>query len=167
MNEIARATELLRQAWRGEPGKRAGWPGPSLDALLDGVDAEQAAARPIAGAHSIWELVLHLAVWDEVCARRLRGEAVDQTTGSPGDWEEVGAKTPEAWREALARLTRAQDELLAALAALAPTAFDEPSPGRSWSQYTQAHGTLHHDLYHAGQIALLRKALERAPESGA
>ena len=167
MNEIARATELLRQAWHGEPGKRDGWHGPSLDKLLDGVDAVQAAARPIAGAHSIWELVLHLAVWDEVCARRLRGETVDKTTGSPGDWVEVGATTPAAWQAARERLTRAQDELLAALAALDSAALDAPSPGRSWSQYTQAHGTLHHDLYHAGQIALLRKALARAPETGA
>jgi hypothetical protein len=167
VNEIERAVELLRQAWRGEAAGGAGWHGPSLDALLADVDAERAAARPIPGAHSIWELVLHLAVWNEVGARRLRGATVDKTTGSPGDWVEVGATTPAAWREARARLTRAQDELLAALAALPPAALDERSPGRTWSQYTQAHGTLHHDLYHAGQIALLRRALERAPEAGA
>jgi uncharacterized damage-inducible protein DinB len=159
-SEIERMSALLRQAWRGEPGKRDGWHGPSLDALLDGLDAEQAAARPIAGAHSIWELVLHLAVWDEIAARRLEGETTDMTTGSPGDWVETGATTPEAWRAALARLRRAQDALLAAVERLPPAALDQLSPGRAWTQYTQAHGTLHHDLYHAGQIALLRRALE-------
>jgi uncharacterized damage-inducible protein DinB len=150
---------LLRQAWQGEPGRDDAWHGPCLRKLLDGVTAADAARRPLASTHSIWELVLHIAVWDEICARRLGGELVEATTGSPVDWPAVGETTDEAWRGALARLARAQATLAEAVESLGDASLEESAAGCSWTNHRMIHGTLHHDLYHAGQIAYIRRAL--------
>ena len=159
MNEIGRLIELLRQAYEGEPGREDGWHGPSLRKLLVDVTAEQAAGRPVADGHSIWELVLHIAVWDEICARRLRGERVPATTGSPEDWPAVGETTEAAWQLVLQRLASAQRALIKTVHGLRESVLDEPAAGCQWTNYLMIHGTLHHDLYHAGQIGLLKRAL--------
>jgi uncharacterized damage-inducible protein DinB len=159
MSETARVAALLRQAWDGEPGHDAAWHGPSLRKLLEGVTAAQAANAPVAGAHTIWELVLHIAVWDEICTRRLRGEVIRATTGSPEDWPPVGALGAEAWRDVVARLERAQATLAEAVESLAEERLDDKAAGCEWTNHRMIHGTLHHDLYHAGQIAVLRRAL--------
>ena len=85
MSETDRIAELLQQAYQGEAGCDDGWHGPSLHKLLDDVTAEKAWLRSIPTGHDIWELVLRIAAWDEICARRLRGEVILATTGSPED----------------------------------------------------------------------------------
>lgn len=159
MSEIPRVAELLRQAYDGEPGKDDGWHGPSLRKLLEGVTAEQAARKPVPDGHSIWELCLHIAAWDEICARRLAGEDLRATTGSPEDWPAVGATTASDWQAALTRLREAQQTLVRSVARLAEARLDEKTVGWPWTNHTMIHGTLHHDLYHAGQIALLKRAV--------
>jgi uncharacterized damage-inducible protein DinB len=152
MKEVERIAIQLRHAFEGEA-----WHGPSLREVLDGVTAAQAAARPIPAAHSIWEIVHHVAAWESTVARRLGGEHVEQPP--EGDWPPVTDTREAAWREALARLERGHRELLAAVAKLEDDKLDRPAvPGGVTSTYTQAHGTVQHHLYHAGQIAVLRKA---------
>jgi hypothetical protein len=160
-NSITILDQLIRQAYGGEPGRDGvAWHGPSLMKLLDGVTAEMAARKPIGHFHSIWELVLHIAQWDEICSRRLRGENISTTTGDPEDWPEVQTVSEQAWSAALERLKRSQAALLEAIGILAPEQLLETVPGWGWSKYLMIHGTLHHDLYHAGQIALVRKVVE-------
>jgi len=154
MNELAHIAELSKMAHEG-----GAWHGPAVREVLRGITARQAASRPIPGAHSIWELVLHIAVWDEICTRRLRGEVIRATTGSPEDWPEVGETSEARWQDAVARLFRAQAELARTVAALPEARLGEKAPGWSWPNHLMIHGTLHHDLYHAGQIALLKRAL--------
>jgi len=171
VGETLRLAALLRQACDGEPEHEGpttrddvprrddAWHGPSLRKLLRGVSADRATRKPVVGAHSIWELVLHIAAWDEICTRRLRGEVVLATTGSPEDWPAVGETSEARWQEAGARLFRAQAELARAVAALPEVRLEDRAPGWPWSNHLMIHGTLHHDLYHAGQIALLKRAL--------
>jgi uncharacterized damage-inducible protein DinB len=155
--------QLIQQAYQGEPGRNGvAWHGPSLLKLLDGVTAEMAAQKPVGHFHSIWELVLHIAQWDDICCRRLTGENISTTTGDPEDWPTVEAVSEQAWSETLERLKGSQAALLEAVAALAPEQLLETVPGWGWSKYLMVHGTLHHDLYHAGQIALIRKVVELA-----
>jgi uncharacterized damage-inducible protein DinB len=162
MRESARLADLLEQAYAGEEGRAEAWHGPSLRALLSGVSAEQALRRPVASGHSIWELVLHIAVWDEICSRRLRGERILATTGSPEDWPALEGTDEAAWQASLARLARAQQELVATVRSLSEERLQECVAGWPWTCYLTIHGTLHHDLYHAGQIALLRRGLDVA-----
>jgi uncharacterized damage-inducible protein DinB len=130
------------------------------------VDVAMASRRPT-GAHSIWELVLHIAVWDEICARRLEGEVIAITTGDAGDWPDVGEQTEATWRKTQDRLEAAQVRLIEVVTQLEPAALEAQTAGCKWTNYTMIHGTLHHDLYHSGQISLLRRQLapEPAPQS--
>src|ERR1019366_3835809 len=124
-SEAARIADQLRRAFDGEA-----WHGDSLFEILEGVTAARAAARaaarPIAGAHTIWELVLHIA----------------------------------AWGGALAQVRRGHVELIAAVASLPDSRLDDMVPGKEGAHYTfyyMLHGVVQHELYHAGQIALLKK----------
>ena len=79
------------------------WHGPALNEVLEGVTPEMAAARPFAGAHSIWELVLHVTVWADVARARLRGERIVDPLPAE-DWPPVGDPTATAWTSAIERM---------------------------------------------------------------
>ncbi|WP_310392688.1 DinB family protein [Hymenobacter sp.] len=160
MAETTRLLDQLRRAFDGEP-----WSGPSLLATLDGVTAAQAAQRPLPAAHSIWELVLHLAVWATVVARRIEQDTQLQISDAE-DWPPPPDRPTAAdWKAVLAALRAAHARLLQTAAAVPDADLDRPigvtfdrsqSPGAS--AYVMLHGVAQHYLYHAGQIALLRKA---------
>ena len=151
MNEMKRIVDLLDRAGDGDA-----WHGPPVDATLAGVTAAQAGARPLAGGHTIWELTLHIAVWDRVVKRRLGGERYEPSSAE--DWPPVTTMSDAAWRRAVADVRVARAELRDALLAFDASRLDETVPGKSYSFYVMAHGIVQHDLYHAGQIAILRKA---------
>ena len=152
MTEVERIGDQLRRAHEGEA-----WHGPALEEILKGVDAPAALTRPIAGAHNIWEIVLHIGVWESVVRRRLSGEVV---AGVPPeqDWPPVGAASDAAWEEALRGLRTGHDELQRVVARLNDRQLDEPVPGMGYNVYFMLHGVVQHALYHAGQIAILKKA---------
>lgn len=155
MNEVTRIADQLQRAFEGEA-----WHGPSLRELLADLPAAAAAARPLRGAHSIWEIVLHLTGWHDAVHRRLQGEPVKEP--DTGDWPTPSVPSEEAWTSAVAALEHSHRELLEAVAALDESRLDEPVvPGFS-SVYVTLHGVVQHDLYHAGQIALLKKAAKPA-----
>ncbi len=156
MREAERIADQFRRAHEGEA-----WHGPSLKELLRDVDAGQAAARPVAGAHSILELVLHIAAWERVARRRLEGDAA-QIYNTPEDWP-AGGDAEEAWREALKALEEEDAKLRAAILRLDDSKLDEPIHEGMSSTYVTLHGVAQHSLYHAGQIALLKKALGPPP----
>lgn len=134
------------------------WHGPALADLLDGVTAEQAAARPIPGAHSIWELVLHATAWTEIARERLVGSAKgDPTTDE--DWPPVKDTSPDAWRSAIERLKEAHRELAADIARMDDSTLIGRVPGKDHSVLVMMHGIIEHDAYHGGQIAILKRAL--------
>ena len=139
------------------------WHGSSLLVTLRGVDARLASARPIAAAHTIWEIALHAAGWMREVARRLDGGAPDEPPG--GDWP-AGGTGDAAWRAALAGIQAAGDELLAALARFPADRLDDPvgavrdpALGAGVSYRVTLHGVAQHNAYHGGQISLLRRAV--------
>jgi uncharacterized damage-inducible protein DinB len=153
MSEAARIADQLRRAFDGDA-----WHGDSLFEILKGVTAEQAAARPIAGAHAIWELALHVAAWDGVALRRLGGVAVELSDLE--NFPAVPDASEAAWREALAEVRSVHEKLISAVSAMPDTRLSEMVPGKEGAHYTfyyMLHGVVQHELYHAGQIALLKK----------
>jgi uncharacterized damage-inducible protein DinB len=152
MTEIERIADQMRRAHEGEA-----WHGPALNETLQGVTAEVAARRPIATAHSIWEIVLHVAVWESVVRRRLSGEVIGDLPPEQ-DWPAVADQSETAWRQARAELDRAHAELQKALTRLTDRQLAEAVPGPGYTVYYMVHGAVQHALYHAGQIALLKKA---------
>ena len=156
MREAERIADQFRRAHEGEA-----WHGPSLRELLQDLTAEQALARPVAGAHSILELVLHIAAWEAVARRRLAGDAA-QIYNTPEDWP-AGNSSEEAWRAALKRLEEENAKLRAAILRLDDAKLDEPIYEGMSSTYVTLQGVVQHSLYHAGQIAVLKKALLPPP----
>ena len=155
--ELERIRDELERAISGSP-----WHGSSLLGNLENVTAAQAAARPIAGAHSIWELVLHVTGWAHEVARRVR--AGDCREPDAGDWPPVRDRSDAAWRAAVDALRAAHEDAVKAVASMDPSRLDAPLLDRrpEAERTTFAlllHGLAQHDAYHSGQIALLRKAL--------
>ena len=152
-SESARIADQLRRAFDGEA-----WHGDSLFEILAGVTEARAAARPIAGAHTIWELALHVAAWDGAVLRRLGGASVELADAE--NFPPVTDASAAAWRAALAQVRRGHAELVAAVASLPDSRLDDMVPGKEGAHYTfyyMLHGVVQHELYHAGQIALLKK----------
>ncbi len=147
MNEIKGVSYLLGRAFETGP-----WHGPSVLQVLEGVDAERALARPIANAHNIWEIVLHLAAWEGVVSRRLLGEKAGEP--EEGDWPAVTDTSEAAWAETLDRLKRNNARLREVVGGLA----DGSLAGEESDEFESIHGALGHEAYHAGQIAILKKA---------
>jgi len=151
MTEVESIADLLERGFRG-----GAWHGQAVAEALDGLDAATAAARPLAGAHSIWEIVHHLAVWNEVPRRRLDGERL-QHLPPERDWPPVTDSSVSAWQAALAALQDAHTALHARVLELADGQLDDPVVGSDPTVRGMLFGVLEHDAYHAGQIVLLRK----------
>ncbi len=151
--ELNRLEEQLRRALEGEA-----WHGPSVLETVAGVSAAQAASHPIAGAHSIWELLLHLASDYDLVLRRLAGDGRQLTADE--DWPACPAPTGENWQQVVQKLKLLNKELRQAVLDFPVERLDDPLVhGVPYSAYTQFIGVTQHNLYHAGQIALLKRAL--------
>src|ERR1700683_80730 len=149
-SEPALIAEQLRRAFEGDA-----WHGPAVLELLQDVDAATAAAKPVPDVHSIWELVLHIAVWDGVACRRMAGEKC-QPEGT-ANFPLVPKPTEAAWRKAVAHAKRAHDVLVKTVAGLPESRLRDRVPGKGNGFHHMLHGVAQHELYHAGQIAILKK----------
>jgi len=157
MNEIARIVDQLEREHAGDP-----WHGSPLSAILDGVTWQQAASKPLADAHSIWELVLHMTGWKNETRRRLSGAPAGEPEN--GDWPAVGQTSAERWTEALEHLELAHRLLVSAVKDFPEPDLYVPTNdarnrelGVGVTYYELLHGIVQHDVYHAGQIAILKK----------
>ena len=152
MSEVERIADQLKRAYEGKA-----WHGPAVREVLAGVTAEKAARRPLVNAHNIWELVVHIGVWEAFARRRLEGEVITDVPPEQ-DWPPVTATDEAAWKKTLAQLEDGHMKLRRAIAALPEARLSETVQGMGYSVYFMLHGVVQHDLYHAGQIALLKKA---------
>jgi len=155
--ETKRIASQIRRSYEGNA-----WHGPALRELLDGITAEHAAAKPVPGAHSVWELVHHLEAWERQALTTLQGQPYESMTGD-ADWPPVRETTAEAWSAALERLQSTTSKLVETIRLMDVAKLDEIVAGKEFSYYVLLHGVVHHNLYHAGQIALLKKATEPRP----
>jgi len=154
MSETARLADQIRRAFDGEA-----WHGDSLLELLQGVDAKVAEAHPIRNAHSIWELVLHIAAWDDAVLTRTGGTAIQLSDEQ--NFPLVKDTSEAAWGNAIEQAKHTHNQLVKAVAAFPDSRLQEQVPGKTQSYYNFFYmfsGIVQHELYHAGQIALLKKA---------
>ncbi len=152
-SETSRIADQLRRAFDG-----GAWHGDSLFEILKGVTAERAAARPVAGAHSIWELMLHIAAWDGAVRRRMTGVAVKLSAAK--NFPPVTNTGEAAWAEALEHVRQVHEELVDAVKKFPEKSLSQQVPGKKGAHYNfyyMLQGVVQHELYHAGQIALLKK----------
>jgi uncharacterized damage-inducible protein DinB len=157
MSECKRLADQIRRAFAGDA-----WHGDSVLEILSGVKAPTAAARPIKNAHTIWELVLHIAAWDDAVRRRAEGSVVSLSTRQ--NFPPVTNTSEAAWRKAVAHLTQTHEQLVKTVDAFPDARLQEQVQGKSPAYYTFFYmfaGIVQHELYHAGQIVLLKKSAKR------
>lgn len=159
MREVERLADLVERVVDGDP-----WHGSNVVTLLDGLTAIEAARHPVDHAHSIWELVRHMTAWCDEVRARLGGAPAGEPPA--GDWPAVTDVSPAAWSAAIAAFVASHRALAVAIRAAGDAVLDtpvrdprNPPTGTGLSQYLTLHGAVHHTTYHAGQIALLRRAL--------
>jgi uncharacterized damage-inducible protein DinB len=152
---MSRVKQLARHVDRTVKGPM--WHGPSLAEVLDGVTPEQAVAHRIPGAHSIWEIVLHVTAWAEIARARLKGERLGDPLPDE-DWPRVEATGADDWARALDRLRTSHSQLSEDVALLDESRLDEKIGGLAYPPRVLIQGVIEHGAYHGGQIALLKKA---------
>ena len=156
---MSRATRLANHIERTATGPM--WHGPALADVLEGVDAARARARPIAGAHTIWEIVLHITAWSDIARQRIHGEATGDPTPEQ-DWPEPGSDpafgSDPAWTGAVERMTESHRRLAADTRLLDDAALNARVNGLDYPVGILLDGVVEHGTYHGGQIALLKKA---------
>jgi len=149
--EAARIADQLHRALHAKA-----WHGPALLEILTDVDAPTAAAHPIKNAHSIWEIVNHVHAWTGAIRRRIRLEVVELE--NEADWPPVADKSFAAWKRTIESLTKEHDTLEREVAVLTDEQLAANIPNRNHNVWATLHGAVQHDLYHAGQIVILKKA---------
>jgi uncharacterized damage-inducible protein DinB len=152
MSEIHRILDQMDRAFSGDA-----WHGPSLMSVLDGISAEDASKHPIRAAHSIWELVNHISAWSTITQHRLAAENVEITPER--DWPPVWEVSETAWKRALEGLVEGRARLRDSVKGFSDERLEQKATGPDYTCYVVLHGVLQHDLYHAGQIVMLKKAL--------
>jgi uncharacterized damage-inducible protein DinB len=158
MNEIERIADQLSRIFDGDP-----WYGSNTMDVLRGMTARQAATRPIADAHTAWEIVLHMTTWNREVLRRLRTGVAREPQDA--DWPEAPEPTEESWRSSVAALAQSYRELIDAVRAFPPDRLDttlgderDRPLGSGVSYYVLLHGCVQHCVAHTAQISLLAKS---------
>lgn len=146
--EVRRIQDQLRRAFEG-----GAWHGPSLSEILNRVKVSEVDSRPFPETHTIRELLTHILVWEEEAIERLKGGG-HRDLPPERDWPDG-----ETWAELLRRAVEVHRTLLTTVGELEDSRLEDEVPGDPPSVYHLLHGIVQHNLYHAGQIALLAKAL--------
>jgi DinB superfamily len=153
--EVVTILEMIDQAF-----DRRSWHGTNLKGSIKGMSAQDAARRPGRGRHNIWELVVHAAYWKYIVRRRLLSEARGSFPLKGSNWIErptKGELNEAAWKADVKLLIDSHKSLREAIAALTPEELHRTPPGSKVSNFAMVVGIASHDLYHAGQIQLIKR----------
>jgi uncharacterized damage-inducible protein DinB len=141
-----------------ESYERQAWHGPNLKGSLRGVSAETAAWRPGPGRHNIWEIAVHAAYWKYIVRRRLLGENKGSFPLEGSNWFERPEEIDErSWMKDRRLLEQMHRSLRQAIAEMPPALLWRTPPGSKVSNIRQIYGIAMHDVYHAGQIQMIKR----------
>jgi DinB superfamily len=155
MNEIARLQGLLERTYSGSC-----FHGDSIAEIFNSIDAPTAIWIPEGGAHSIWQIVLHMTGWVNVIRQRLTSPTLVNLSAEE-NFPAPPAATPENWSATLDGFRDGLTALIEEIGRFPEEKLEKPVPGRSYTFDVLLHGIIHHSLYHAGQISLLQSMYKR------
>ena len=150
MTEVGRILDQYDRAMSGEA-----WHGDNVWSILEAIEWVDAFERPLAERHTIWELVAHMKFWETEVRKRLEGVAA--LPDEKLNFLAMPEASPENWKRALLEFRDSNNSFRAVVAALNDARLEQPLSAPNKSVYVEVHGVIQHNLYHAGQIALLRK----------
>ena len=134
------------------------WHGTNLRGSIRGLTPEQAAWRPAAGRHNIWEIVIHAAYWKYAVWRRLLDEKRGTFPLKGSNWfPRPDTVTAGAWRRDIALLEQIHRSLRQAISQFSPAALSARRGRKKFTNAALIYGVASHDIYHAGQIQLLKR----------
>lgn len=136
---------------------RQSWHGPNLRGSIRGLPHTQALWRPHPDRHNIWEHVLHAAYWKYTVRRRILGEKRGSFAIKGSNWFTPAETTAAAWRRDVQLLVETHQSLRAAIAGISPDRLHKRPTGAKVSYFFLISGIAAHDIYHAGQIQLLKR----------
>jgi len=144
------------------------WHGTTLRGALRGLTAEEVLWRPGPNRHNIWELTLHAAYWKYIVRRRLAGDSVGSFERKPSNWPDI-PQPPDssAWKRDVSFLESEHRKLRDLVAGLGAAALSVRSPRGVWTAAEEIHGVAAHDLYHTGQIQLIKRLMPAGEGTGA
>ncbi len=156
--EIEDLLRLLDESF----GKSA-WHGTNLRGALRGLDQKQVTWRPGPGRHNIWEIAMHAAYWKYAVRRRITRAKRGSFAYQGSNWfAKPGKQRSASWKQDLAMLEEESRLLREVVATLPPERLAELSPRKKWTLAETVTGIAFHDVYHAGQIQLLKRLQKRA-----
>ena len=153
--EIAQLVAILDQAYN-----KASWHGTNLRGSLRRVTPAQAAWRPSAQRHNIWEIAVHAAYWKYAVTRRFTDSARGSFPLKGSNWfrrPSTDVRDDNAWKADLQLLDDTHRALRGAVMGLSASDLPKTPPGKKVSNFALLSGVAAHDLYHAGQIQLLKR----------
>ncbi|MBC3785770.1 DinB family protein [Spirosoma utsteinense] len=156
-DELIRIIDLLNTTYESEEA----WHGPSVVEALRGVTPDVAGRRIMPNTHTIAELVFHMTSWRIFCVKKMQGDVDFDITTPAKDFGALPDKIDDFEWEALEmELSLSQEELINELDKRDDDEFlEDIVPGRDYTYYDMLHGIINHDMYHTGQIVILKKAL--------
>lgn len=132
------------------------WHGPSVMETLAGVNAAKALRHAGPEVHSIWELVRHITSWQQASLTTIQGGPYPSMSEEE-DWPPVNETSEAAWQADLDHMKQVSAALVAACREFPEEKLDDLVPGKEFNYYYLLHGLAQHNIYHAGQIAMLKK----------
>ena len=158
MGHVSTALALLRSTTHGPA-----WPGDSAMQILNAINAEQASARPMDSAHTIWEILNHMIAWSEYTERVLEGGDATMLDGEE-DWPPVRVSGDDDWKAAVDRFRTSADRVIAIVSSWTEAQLGATIEGREITFKVLVNGIAHHNTYHSGQIGVLLAGL-RQPQA--
>lgn len=156
---VVQLLDILARAY-----DRKSWHGTNLRGSIRGLDPAMASRRPAPGRHNIWELVVHAAYWKYVVRRRLTGEKRGSFPLEGSDWftrPDRGHRVASAWKQDVALLGAMHHALVEVVAGQTDRDLDRAAKGASVTPFELIAGVAAHDLYHAGQIQVIKRLVTR------
>jgi uncharacterized damage-inducible protein DinB len=156
MDQVQQLLTIIDQAY-----DRKSWHGTNLRGSIRGLSSSDALWRPGPGRHNIWEIVVHAAYWKYCVCRRFSPVPRGSFARKGSNWFKRVSGASDAWRADVDLLEATHQTLRSAVAALRPADLSVTPRGSKVSNFDLLAGIAGHDLYHAGQIQLIKKLQTR------
>jgi uncharacterized damage-inducible protein DinB len=153
--EILLIAEQIKDAYEGQP-----WFGRNVKDILSEVD-ESVVFEKSKGQHSILELVWHMAIWKEFIINRLRGDKKSIHYFEENDWRQLNHADKNLWPQGLQQLDKAHNELVEVIRQQTDDILSKKVTEREYNYRKLLYGICEHDIYHLGQIAYIKKMLDK------
>jgi len=150
--EIKRIHKNISAIYDGTP-----WYGDNVLSYLSGISAEMAAIKPEKLNHSIAEIVCHMTAWRYFVIEKMNGNAAYEVWDTELNWRKIIALNEAEWQRIKDDLLKSQTELLHHIEQMTESMLTAPVDGRKYNFRLMLQGIAQHDIYHSGQISMIRK----------